>query len=622
MIQRKWIGAAGVLFFFVLLISGCRQSNIELAQYDYRIPRVLFLTTGDGRGEGTVSDGAIIALQAFNKLGAFVRFENRTILWDPRNLQDYDIIIAPTLFGYHDADRQYSLTYMSDRELAVLKDWVENGGVLVAGENFGRNRLDGIDRVTLTGNLSPENWVLSPVLGVSLQEVDVKGFRLSAADFLSHHFPNPPVLRVEQSAYLLVPADSASLALMQDSTRFRVWFYWQDVTRGTMLPAVFAHRYGKGSMVYFSVSRLLHPALDGGLAGSLQIEHLYQRIFRLAVGERRYPITLNPWPHAAQAALAVTFDDGGVLEEYKRVFTNLFPYINRISLFITGYTPPEVIQWCANQSQIELHNHSLTHPRFRGLDYMETLREIRQPEIQYQRQFTGFRFPYVVNSFWGMLVLEEQGYSFESSIVVDHTRFYGGGIFPYNIPIFHQSGWFRSLNLLEISPLQHDDWYFYGKGINEQSRYPEFQQKRDAARYRAYLQNLWNEVITPEKGIMTIVAHPLYSGKNQLLFSPILELTREVSGSGKYWLPSLQMVADYWNKRKNLVVEVAERENEVRVKIRLPREVRIPGLTLQLPRRPKHVVITRGEGTVKMVDGTAYYVFQAQNGTGIRFVFD
>jgi peptidoglycan/xylan/chitin deacetylase (PgdA/CDA1 family) len=608
--------ASGILIIF-LLIMGCRKTWTPMEEYDYRLPRVLFLTTGDGRGEGTVSDGAIVALQAFNRLGAYVRFENRTFLWDAANLNDYDIIIAPTLYGYHDADRMYSLTYMDDRELRTLRSWVKQGGVLVVGENFGRNRPDGVDRVTLGGRLWEPNWVLAPAVGLPLQEVDVKGFRLSAVNHLSHQYPNPLIMEVENSAYILLPADSAAA----DTTQFQVWFQWEDARSGKRYPAVFVHHYGKGHLVYFSASRILHPALDGGLSGTLQIEYLYRKMVELSVGKRRFPLALNPWPNAAQAVLAVTFDDGGTLEEYQRALTSLFPYVEKITLFLTGYVSEDILRWCQNQPQLDLQNHSWSHPRFRGLSYLETLRQIRLPEIRYQQRFRGFRFPYVINSFWGMHILAEQGYSYESSIVVDHTRFYGGGIFPYNIPIFHASGWFQSLDMLEISPLQHDDWYFYGKGVNEQENYPEFQQKRDAARYRSYLNNFWQEVIVPEQGIMTVLAHPLYSGKNQILLAPILELVREVHDRGQFWLPSLSDVAEYWHKRHRLIVDVAERGNTVTAHVHLPAGISIPGLTLKLPQSPRKVRINRGSGELHVVDDTAYYIFNATDGVEVRFEF-
>ncbi len=62
---------------------------------EYQLPKVLFITTGDGDGQGTVSDGVVLALQEFNKSGAFVRLENRTVLYNIEELNKYEIMIIP-----------------------------------------------------------------------------------------------------------------------------------------------------------------------------------------------------------------------------------------------------------------------------------------------------------------------------------------------------------------------------------------------------------------------------------------------------------------------------------------------------------------------------------------------
>jgi hypothetical protein len=603
------------LFISSLLFWGCKQDILTFDTYDYRVPKVLFLTTSDGRGEGTVSDGAIVALQAFNRLGAFVRFENRTILWEPNNLTEYDIIIAPTVYGYHDADQLFSLTYMDDRELNIIKAWVKNGGLLVTGENFGRNDLSGRDRVTVSGELSTDNWVFGEVLGTPLKEINIQGFRLAAAESLADIYANPIILQMKNPSYILLPSDT----LQND---FETWFVWQDMKTGNTYPAVFRHTFGKGQIIYFSVSRILHPALDGGLSGTLQIERLYEKVYRLAIGERQYPIELNPWPNAAEAVMAVTFNDGGTLEEYKYALTSLFPYCERITLFISGFTPKEIVDWCKSQPQIELASRSLTKRRFRELNYLESLKQIQMTEVIHGKKFQGFRFPFLDNSFYGMYILEERGYRYDSSISADHTRLYEGGIFPYNLPIFNGLGFVKSLDLLEISPVANDDWYYYGKGVNEQETYPEFQQEKDAEAFRNYLNNFWNEVIVPEKGVMTIIAHPIYSGKNQILLRPILHLVKNIHQSGKYWITSLSRIAQYWTQRKYLQIKVREEDNKVRIKINLKQGHKIPYLTLKLPRPRVKIQMPKISSTLIKRDEQAFLVFHAEDGQVLELVFD
>ncbi len=71
-----------IIFIICLLLC-----LFSLHSLEYRLPKVLFITSGDGEGQGTVSDGVILALQEFNKSGAFVRLENRQILHYPSEMK-------------------------------------------------------------------------------------------------------------------------------------------------------------------------------------------------------------------------------------------------------------------------------------------------------------------------------------------------------------------------------------------------------------------------------------------------------------------------------------------------------------------------------------------------------
>ncbi|NIV12022.1 MAG: hypothetical protein GWN62_12340, partial [Aliifodinibius sp.] len=155
-------------------------------------------------------------------------------------------------------------------------------------------------------------------------------------------------------------------------------------------------------------------------------------------------------------------------------------------------------------------------------------------------------------------------------------------------------------DLLEIFPIAHDDRYYYGKGASERDTYPEFQQERDADAYRNYLNNFWNEVILPEKGIMTIIAHPAYCGKNQILLRPVLELVKNVSSSGKYWITSLDRIAKFWNQREKLRISVREKNSKVLIKINSKNNSKLRGLTLRLPRKP--VQYKMNNGSPKLVE--------------------
>ena len=132
-----------------LLFAQCgepvKNSKIDLA-LNKQLPRVLFITTGISDDDGQLAQGVVVAVQSFNKKGAIVRLEPRDILYDFEELIKYNIVILSTFPGYHDADRKYSLSYMSDEELLNLTRFVQQGGVFISGDNVGRNFPDGTDR--------------------------------------------------------------------------------------------------------------------------------------------------------------------------------------------------------------------------------------------------------------------------------------------------------------------------------------------------------------------------------------------------------------------------------------------------------------------------------------------
>jgi len=147
---------------------------------EYKLPKVLFITTGDGDGQGTVSDGVILALQEFNKSGAFVRLENRTVLYNTEELNKFEIMIIPTTFGYHDADRRYSLSFLSETEMQNISNWVKQGGTLVSDAYLGRNSLNGEDRISKDNTLNSKNWKLADCFGVELKELNMQNYLIES----------------------------------------------------------------------------------------------------------------------------------------------------------------------------------------------------------------------------------------------------------------------------------------------------------------------------------------------------------------------------------------------------------------------------------------------------------
>ncbi len=204
----------------------------------------------------------------------------------------------------------------------------------------------------------------------------------------------------------------------------------------------------------------------------------------------------------------------------------------------------------------------------------------------WQTRFTGFRFPYVSNSFWGMYVLNQLGFIYETSIAANHFEFIRGSVVPYNIPIF-KDDFFVSLDLLELSQIYHSDWFFYQKVLDETVTYSTDLQKEDAARFKEYLFRYFNEVVKPNHGVMVYLGHPMYSGISEITLQPLQALIDYLK-TQNVWITSANTVVQRWNKLKDLNISVTEQGRRVNLDIISPSKME--GLSIQLPERPKEVI--------------------------------
>lgn len=564
-----------------IAISGCGERSTA-AGTGLLFPRVLILTTGTD-GAGTLPAGANVAMETFNRLGAQAWVGNKSFLLEPQRLARFRIIIAPTTYGYHDGDRLFSLTYMDEVMLANLADWVERGGILVAGENVGRNTIDGEDRVVSDGLLDEMEWPLARVFGYRLVERNMTGYRLTrATDADLTRGYGVEIVPPLADEWILVPD-----LVLGDSVRVQArWSNGAD-----SVPGLTVNRFGKGHGVYVSSFGILHPSIAGGRGDVPEIVEFYEQVFGLAFGDAP-PVHLNPWPGAARAAVAVTLDDEGNLAEFERTLVRLFgvPRVKSVDLFACGEIPPDVLAFVRADSRIRLANHGQTRPFFDRIDNARTVWEIARAETWIGR--TGvFRFPHLRPSPVGMFVLSNRGYRVESSIRIDHRHGYAGTLFPYNLPVFTPGCYCLTTDVLELSPAL-SDWTFYGDGV-DQAPYPEQRQRTDAGMYRAALDAAWRELIRPGRGMMVMTGQPMYTGHSDATLDPVISFLKDLEPDA--WVSGLDGIHDWWRTLENVEIRMSGGQGRTRLYLVNHNPDPVPGLAFRIPVR---------DGTMPLVTST------------------
>jgi hypothetical protein len=539
-------------------------------------PRVLFLTTGSD-GLGTLPSGANICLEVMDGLGAFTEVADKSVLLNRARLDSTRIIVAPTIAGYHDADRQFSLSFLDSASMANLDEWVRAGGIFVAGENVGRNTLDGEDRAA-SGNLIDEaEWPLAAVFGYPMQEANLSGFRLvneSGSVLLQAY--RPDLTRPLPDAWLLVPVESAMAGGVAVQAR------WTD--GHASYPGVTLNPYGQGWGVMVSHFQLLQPSVDGGAGDVPAITDFYRRVFALAF--RGGPeVCVNPWPGAHRSALAVTLNEAGGDSAETGIESMLarllgVPGSGDIDVFVTGRVPEPTLDYLRREPRVKLASLSFSHPYFRDLDYCRTVWEIARLEDFLRTPLAGFRFPFSNRTAAGMFTLVRRGYQYESSVFVDHAAGFAGALFPYNLPIWVKGQYCLTTDLLELSPTL-EDWDYYGEGALA-TGYPPAAQARDAQRLVARLQSVWHDLVRDRRGMMVLVLHSQYSGYSNATLGPVTQFLTDVSESGDAWCSSLAGIADWWNARRNVDIRVKSGEDRTVLSFTNRNLEPVRGLTLRL----------------------------------------
>ena len=580
-----------VVFVFLLMFQVSGEAQIR-----YRIPKVLFITCGADQGRGTVSDGVVVALQAFNRLGIFVRLEDRSALLRPRLLEQYDILIVPSIKSYHDKPQMNSLTYMSSVELRNIAAWVKNGGTLIADVNTGRNTLEGKDRFLKDGILNVNNWELGRCFGVALQEKNTSPFVLK--DTGAGIWKRNIMGKKDREIWRPVVVDYAPSV--------RILGYWYDDK--PVYPAITFNSYGKGKALLLPTFYMLHPVGDGGLSTIKEIYDFYAFVIRNIAGDEIPEVHISPWKDGHTSVFCLTFDDGGNMEEYNRVFD----FINKNKIptvfFMTSNVDKDIKNKLEKQELISIQGHSYKHPDFRKLDYYASERQLLMNRMFWNRNFEGFRFPYVSNSFWGMFLLDRLGFVYETSIAADNMDFIRGSVVPYNIPVF-KDDFFTTLDLLEISPASRSDWHFYKK-VQNPAGYSVEAQKKDAALFKDYLIKYFDKVSSPVNGVMVYLGHPMFCGHSQYTFSPLQEFYDYIKDKN-VWIASLNEVARRWNKLKNTETVISGNKDHITIECDAHGE-NIDKFTLVFNQKPGKIVYT-GKYALKEAGGKYYLVFDLKD---------
>ncbi len=589
-----------------LLLAQCTKPEGKTDDHivlNKQLPRVLFITTGISNEDAQLAQGVVIAVQSFNKKGAIVRLETREILYNFTELSKYNIIILSTFPGYHDADRKYSLSYMSDEEIRNITQFVRQGGVLISGDNVGRNFPDGTDRITKFQQLNSANWELSKCYGLSLSEQNMTTYQSQGEiiDYLKWQIDTRSLLEEDAELWTLVPDSIVSKNL-------KILGYWKKETDS--IPAIIENKYENGIAFLLSSSNFLHPVNDGGYWSVEQIEHFYSYVIDEYNKANGFNVTLNPWPNAHDYAFCVTLNSEGVIKQYERIFNILENEQIKPTIFVNGLVTDSIRSFLKS-SKYRLESSGYAYSNFKGLKYPQSLDDILRNENRWDIDFQGFRFPYTKAGYWGLLTLDKYNYAFESSIGANNLDFIHGSVFPYNVVIAND-GFYKSTNILEIAPTYHDDYYFL-KAIKEDAGINPNQLKKNVMIYSKYLENYWDHAVKPYHGLMVYLGHPQFVGYSDTTLISLANLIQKVKEDNT-WITTINEVAKFRKNLGELHFYVETNNEKQLIEIVAPEDIKVENVCLNFTGKAKQVTAKKGTVNIVEKDGGFQIVFDAFDG--------
>ncbi len=585
------------------LFNACQQKKshniISIPKDAVPLPKALFITTGINfnQEDPALPSAIVLAIQELGKNGIPVKLEDRDILFNKKKLSKYQILILLTSNYIHDADRKFSLTYMKNAELNAIRQFVEEGGFLISGDNVGRNTYDGDDRILENGELNPKNYVLSEVYGMIFKELNMKKYHVTG---LKKTFKGEKKTEYNDDIWVATGVKAISNKL----DTLAVWQNGQKT-----YPAITCNNYGNGMSYLIASSDWLVPVNDGGEASVSQIEMFYAQVAHDYYRQKALPIKQNIWPNGYDAAFAVSFNAGDTLPSYKFVIDKLQQQINP-TFFINGTIKEDIRKYLKKQ-QVDLASSGYLYANYSVLDFADATQDILQNEVVWQEKFKGFRFPFTTPNYKGMQALSNNDYSYDSSIVANNIDFVHGSVIPYNL-VLSSDDFYKTTNILEIAPTYHDDYFFIGKLKTNEYKTPQ-QLQDDILRYRQYLQDYWKYAVKPNKGLMLVLAHPDLTGHSTQTFSALQGIIDTVKKQN-VWISNLSGIEDYY--KNNFLVSVFVKNDNKRTElyIKTENDASIKDYAIQLTYKPTNVSASIGNAGIKEIDNRYFVVFKAING--------
>lgn len=571
------------------------------------LPRVLFLTTGTSEGNGEISEGVSVAIQELTKKGAYVWLGTREYLLQPSLLDDFNVLIAPTSFNYHDGDRKYSLTFLDDIEMRNISDWVREGGILVTEENIGRNTPEQIDRLTIGGEINPGNWLLSDVLGIKMREMDLLGFIMEDKGSGIWDGMIKDTVKEDEWALIATEVTSGNLEVMAE------WRKGDEV-----FPAVFRNKWGEGYAYMLTSTYMLHPSNDGGVSGVEQIEKFYDKVISTLPGQTSPMFSLSPWPEGYSNAAVLSFNSGAETEKLKALLEFLDAEKIAATFVIDSVSTEEHISLISKNPLNEMISGLSRRKDFTGSQLSENARAFIEIEQATGLKFRGVRFPFRSSNFAGLIYASDNGYLFDTSVGIDHLSGYSGCVFPYNIPLARDS-FYKSTEMLELCQVLKSDQEFFQIPDSVQD-YTEELQREQSLLYSKYLRDFFQFVVMRNGGLMVCSADPEHVAYSELTLQSLRDLTTELLKNNT-WITTASEVALYRRKLDGLIITSEISRSSVSLRIHMEdKSMMIEGLTIKLQQKPKDLSATCNIRT-KEVNAQTSVIADVKDGDALEFSY-